>query len=48
MALKYVLEKGESISARKAFSVGEITRNIRSLLEQGFTNVWVEGEISNF
>ena len=48
MALKYVLEKEASPAARKAFSVAEITRNIRFLLEQGFTNVWVEGEISNF
>ncbi len=48
MALKYVLEKEASPAARKALSVAEITRNIRFLLEQGFTNVWVEGEISNF
>ena len=47
MALKYVLEK-EAPSARKALSVTELTRGIRLLLEQGFTNVWVEGEISNF
>ena len=48
MALKYVLENEASPAARKALSVAEITRNIRFLLEQGFTNVWVEGEISNF
>ncbi len=48
MALKYILEKGAAPSDRKALTVAEITRNIRSLLEQGFTNVWVEGEISNF
>ena len=48
MALKYVLEKDSLSLAREALTVGEITRNIRTLLEQGFTNVWVEGEISNF
>ncbi len=48
MALKYVLEKEATPAAQKALSVAEITRNIRFLLEKGFTNVWVEGEISNF
>ncbi len=37
-----------SDSERKTFSVAEITRNIRFQLEQGFTNIWVEGEICNF
>ena len=48
MALKYILETGTVLTERKTFSVTEITRNIRLLLEQGFSNVWVEGEISNF
>ena len=48
MVLKYVLEKEAVTIERKALSVSEITRNIRSLLEEGFTYVWVEGEISNF
>ncbi|CAI2716913.1 exodeoxyribonuclease VII large subunit [Nitrospina watsonii] len=30
------------------FTVGELTRTIRSLLEQAFEMVWVEGEISNY
>ncbi len=33
---------------RRIFSVSEITKNIRSILEENFSNVWVEGEISNF
>jgi exodeoxyribonuclease VII large subunit len=31
----------------KVFSVGELTRAIKSVLEEGFTPVWVEGEVSN-
>ncbi len=34
--------------ADKILSVTEITREIRSLLEGGFSALWVEGEISNF
>src|SRR3989338_7813264 len=33
---------------RGIFSVSEITKNIHSILEENFSNVWVEGEISNF
>lgn len=33
---------------RQVFSVTEITRSIRLLLETNFSNVWVEGEVSNF
>ena len=33
---------------RKVFSVSDLTRNIRFLLEQNFSNLWVEGEICNF
>lgn len=33
---------------RQILSVSELTRNIRFLLEQNFSSVWVEGEISNF
>ncbi len=32
----------------RIFSVGEITRRIRSLLEGHFKSLWIEGEISNF
>jgi exodeoxyribonuclease VII large subunit len=32
----------------KVYSVTEITREIKSSLEQGFPSVWVEGEISNY
>ncbi|MDD4932007.1 MAG: exodeoxyribonuclease VII large subunit [Methylacidiphilaceae bacterium] len=33
--------------AEKPLSVGELTRRVRALLEAGFPQVWVEGEISN-
>ncbi len=33
---------------RRIFRVGELTRAIRLLLEEGFPFLWVEGEISNF
>src|SRR3989338_5405047 len=33
---------------RQVFSVSDLTRNIRFLLEQNFSNLWVEGEICNF
>jgi len=33
---------------KKIYSVTEITRDIRVRLEEGFRQVWVEGEISNF
>ncbi len=33
---------------RKVFTVIEITRKIRSLLEGSFGNIWVSGEISNY
>jgi exodeoxyribonuclease VII large subunit len=33
---------------RKVFSVSQLTRNIRFVLEGEFASVWVEGEISNF
>lgn len=33
---------------RQIFSVSDITRNVRFLLEENFQNVWIEGEISNF
>jgi len=34
--------------ARKIFSVSEINREIRGLLEKQFPVVWIEGEVSNF
>jgi exodeoxyribonuclease VII large subunit len=30
------------------FSVSDLTRNVRFLLEENFSGVWIEGEISNF
>lgn len=32
----------------RVFSVTELTREVRTTLEQGIGNVWVEGEISNY
>jgi exodeoxyribonuclease VII large subunit len=32
----------------KVYSVSEITRGIKGLLEDHFSDVWIEGEISNF
>src|SRR5437667_12897894 len=32
----------------KVFTVGELTRQIRSTLETKFRAVWVQGEISNY
>ncbi len=34
-------------SAEKPLSVSELNRRVRSLLEAGFPQVWVEGEVSN-
>ncbi|MBN1872084.1 MAG: exodeoxyribonuclease VII large subunit [Candidatus Omnitrophica bacterium] len=35
-------------SDRHVFTVSEITRLLRTVLEETFRNIWVEGEISNF
>ncbi len=35
-------------SDRKIFSVSEITRRIKGLLEREVGNIWIEGEVSNF
>jgi len=32
----------------KIFSVSEISRGIRTLLEDNFSDIWIEGEVSNF
>jgi|GEM_PF-5963930 len=40
-------ESGEP-SDRRVYHVSEITRAIKSQLEDLFPAVWVEGEISNF
>ena len=36
------------MSDNKILTVTELTRQIKGVLELGFTNVWVQGEISNF
>ena len=37
----------EGGSARRVFTVTELTIQVRDLLEQEFSEVWVEGELSN-
>jgi len=34
--------------SKKVYSVTELTRKIKNILEQNFSHVWVEGEVSNF
>ena len=36
------------VEPEKVYSVTEITRDIKSVLESEFTSIWVEGEISNY
>ena len=36
------------LTERRIFSISEITKNIRSVLEENFSGIWVKGEISNF
>lgn len=36
------------MDAERAYTVSEVTREIKVLVEEGFPHVWVEGEISNF
>ncbi|HXV18718.1 MAG TPA: exodeoxyribonuclease VII large subunit [Candidatus Omnitrophota bacterium] len=49
MAIKYLLKTTEEDkSNRQVFSVSEITSNIRLLLEETFSQVWIEGEITGF
>ncbi len=38
----------KSNTERKVYSISEITREVRNLLEGEFGEVWVEGEVSNF
>ena len=33
---------------RKIYSVSELSAEVREMLERRFTDVWIEGEISNF
>ena len=37
-----------SMKDDKILSVTELTRQIKGVLEKGFSNVWIQGEISNF
>lgn len=42
VAIKKTTEK------KRVYSVTELTRNIRVILEEAFPAVWIEGEVSNF
>ena len=46
--MKDLFENAEHSRKRHIYSVAELTRDIKMILENTFTNVWVEGEISNF
>jgi exodeoxyribonuclease VII large subunit len=35
------------LSKPRVYTVGEITREVKSLLEEAYPNLWVEGEVSN-
>ncbi|MDD5346992.1 MAG: exodeoxyribonuclease VII large subunit [Candidatus Omnitrophica bacterium] len=39
---------GGPAAGRHVYTVTEITAGIKEILEAGFANVWVEGEVSNF
>lgn len=38
----------EIAAGRKIYTVSQINREIRGILESNYANIWVEGEISNF
>jgi exodeoxyribonuclease VII large subunit len=38
----------ERLSERKIYSISDLNRQVRGLLESRFAGIWVEGEISNF
>ncbi len=42
-----LLNQHRAAPARRTFSVTELSREVRLLLESGFPDIWVEGEISN-
>ncbi|HEX7513194.1 MAG TPA: exodeoxyribonuclease VII large subunit, partial [Candidatus Methylomirabilis sp.] len=37
-----------SPSARHIYTVGALTAEVKAVLEDGFSALWVEGELSNF
>jgi exodeoxyribonuclease VII large subunit len=41
------LENLKNINQRQIFKVGEINKLIKNLLEENFSEIWIEGEISN-
>jgi exodeoxyribonuclease VII large subunit len=38
----------QKLTEKQVYKVSELTRNIREILEGKFSDIWVEGEISNF
>jgi exodeoxyribonuclease VII large subunit len=48
LAKNSLFPKDSPAEKRRIYSVSQITRDIKTILEEGFSGVWVEGEISNF
>src|SRR5580693_7151704 len=46
-AIDYTAAVKNAEFRRKIYSVAELSAEIRDLLERGFIDVWVEGELSN-
>ncbi len=44
---QYPTSSNNQLAAKAPYSVSQLTRTVRLLLEDGFPNIWVEGEISN-
>ena len=43
-----MLTQDKAETQKHIFTVSEITQDIKTVLESGFSQIWVEGEISNF
>ncbi|HYG77433.1 MAG TPA: exodeoxyribonuclease VII large subunit [Planctomycetota bacterium] len=41
-------ERDPKTGKQKAWTVTAITKHIKDCIERGYTNIWVEGEVSNF
>ena len=48
LAMETSAPQAAATPSRRVYTVSQITRDIKLLLEAGFPDVWVEGEISNF
>lgn len=41
-------EEPGALTSRRVFTVGEVTRDLKALVEDNFPSLWLRGEISNF